>query len=405
MDQGKTAVRAQAKAKATAKAKTGGKAAAKAPSRGKAAAKPAAKPVAKPVAKPKAGAKARAAKPKAEAKPKAAAAKPKPPAPKAPKPKAPPVPQFDVQGYLAELDRLGIKPGLARVTKLLAALGNPQKKLKTIHVVGTNGKSSTARMISAILASQGLKAGAYLSPHLVSFNERYLINGKEITDAKFDKLIIEVRNKAEEVNKRSRSSGPLTQFEILTAAAYLYFRQQKVDCAVIEAGLGGRFDATNVIDSKVQVLTNVELEHTDLLGKTIPAIVREKAAVIPDKGDVVMGALSEEALKEALKICKGKKAKVLILGEDFTLLKGRGEKFDVWTAKAQYSDLELTLFGQYQRTNCAVALQAAEQFLRKALDEKKLKRGLPRISIPARLEIIAEKPLVVLDGAHNPSGI
>lgn len=311
----------------------------------------------------------------------------------------------EVEEYLMELDRLGIKLGLARIKKLLKALKNPEKRLKTIHIVGTNGKSSTARMISAILGAHGLKAGAYLSPHLVSFTERFLINGKEIKPARFEKLILEVREKAEEVNKRSRSSGLLTQFEILTAAAFLFFHQQKVDVAVIEAGLGGRYDATNVINSKVQVLTNVELEHTDLLGKTVAAIVKEKAAIIPEKGKVVLGAMSDEALAEVLKICKRQKAKPLIFDEDFSLLKGRGEKFDVWTSKSQYSDLSLTLLGQYQRINCAVAIQAAELFARKALDEKKLRRVLPKITIPARLEIISEKPLVILDGAHNPSGI
>jgi len=311
----------------------------------------------------------------------------------------------EMEEYLIELDRLGMKPGLVRVKKLLAALGNPEKRLKTIHVVGTNGKSSTARMIAAILGSQGLKAGAYLSPHLVSFTERFLIDGKEITPARFEKLMLEVRAKAEEVNKRSRSSGPLTQFEVLTAAAYLYFHQQKVNVAVIEAGLGGRYDATNVIESKVQVLTNVELEHTDLLGKTVAAIVKEKTAVIPPKGKVVLGAMSEEALSEALKACRRLNVKPMVFDEDFSLLRGKGERFDVWTPKGQYLDLSLTLLGQHQRTNCSVAVAAAELFMRKALDEKKLRRALPRISIPARMEIISEKPLVVLDGAHNPSGI
>ncbi len=402
---------AAAKKKAPAKAKPAVKAKAAAKGKAPAKAKPAVK--AKAPVKAKAAAKAKASVKKAAAKTKTVRAK-KPVTLKAitkeiirpkPAPKRPSQPSFDYEKYLNDLDRLGIKLGLTRINKLLAALGNPQKKVKTIHVVGTNGKSSTARMISAILGSQGLKAGAYLSPHLVSFNERFLINGKDIPEPKLEKLILEVRDKAEEVNKRSRSSGPLTQFEILTAAAFLYFHQQKVDCAVIEAGLGGRYDATNVIDSKVQVLTNIELEHTDLLGKNIPAILKEKTAVIPEKGNVVLGALSEEALKEALKVCKGKHAKISTLGEEFSLLKGRGEKFDVWTPKSQYSDLELTLFGQYQRTNCAVALQAAELFLRKELDEKKLKRGLMRITIPGRLEIIEWRPLVILDGAHNPSGI
>lgn len=320
-------------------------------------------------------------------------------------PPAPVVPSFNVQKYLDKLDRLGIKLGLTRIQKLLKALGSPEKKLKIIHIVGTNGKSSTARMISAILNAHGIKTGAYLSPHLVSFNERFMINDREISDQRFEKLILEVKEAAEDVNKRSRSSGPLTQFEILTAAAFLYFHQQKVGAAVIEAGLGGRYDATNVMGSKVQVLTNVELEHTDLLGGTLAEIVREKTAVIPDKGNVVLGALSEEALAEAVKICKRRKAKYLVFGDDFSLLRGRGDRFDVWTAKGQYPDLILTLFGQYQRTNCAVAIQAAELFMRKPLDEKKLRRVLPRITIPARMEVISEKPMIILDGAHNPSGI
>jgi dihydrofolate synthase/folylpolyglutamate synthase len=313
----------------------------------------------------------------------------------------------EVLEYLEELDRLGMKLGMTRINKLLKALKNPEKKFRAIHVVGTNGKTSTARMISSILAAEGVKVGTYLSPHLVSFSERILINGKEITDSRFEKLIKEVQQKAEEVDRRSRSSGPLTQFEILTAAAFLYFQQQKVNVAVVEAGLGGRYDATNVLEkSRVQVLTNVELEHTELLGESIKEIVREKVAVIPDKnGNVVLGALSDEAMAEAVRICKRKKAKIHTYGEDFSLLKGRSDKFDVWTVKGRYQDLHLKLVGNYQRVNCAVAIQAAELIQRKTLDEKKLRRALPRITMPARMEIISEKPLIVLDGAHNPSGI
>lgn len=313
----------------------------------------------------------------------------------------------DLIKYLKDLDRLGMKPGLVRINKLLKALKNPQKRIKAIHVVGTNGKSSTARMLAAILSAHGLKAGAYLSPDLVSYTERYIINGREISQSRFETLLAEVREKAEEVNKRARSSGPLTQFEILTALGILYFARQKVKVAVIEAGLGGRYDATNVFaKTHVQVLTNIELEHTDLLGKTVAAIVREKMAVVPEKGNVVLGDLSDEAYKEAVKICKRKKARYKVFDDDYSLLKGRGEKrFDVWTGKGHYSDLRLSLLGQHQRTNCAVAIQAAELFTRKQLDEKKLKRSLPRIMIPGRMEIISEKPMVILDGAHNPSSI
>ncbi|MBE0429196.1 MAG: bifunctional folylpolyglutamate synthase/dihydrofolate synthase [Thermoleophilia bacterium] len=307
--------------------------------------------------------------------------------------------------YLEDLDRLGMKPGLTRVRKLLKALGSPEKKLAVIHVVGSNGKSSTARMLSEILTAHGVKAGTYLSPHLVGFTERYLVGGREITDRAFEKLITEVSDTAAEVDSRSRSSGPLTQFEILTAAAFLYFQQQQVEVAVIEAGLGGRYDATNVTESRIQVITNVILEHTDILGETLAEIAREKAAVIPEKGRVVLGALSDEALDEIMKICRRKHARTLTFGDNFSLIRGSGEKFDVWTEKGQYSDLSLTLFGQYQRTNCAVAIQAAELFLARPLGEKKLRRTLPKIKIPARLEVISEKPMVILDGAHNPASI
>lgn len=367
-----------------------------------------------PKSKPKSSALPKPAKPatktaaKKKAKPRGPAVlppRPKPPSSQviiAPKPVAP---SFDINGYLDDLDRFGMKLGLTRIQKLLKELGNPEKKLKVIHIVGSNGKSSTARMLAAILTGQGIKTGAYLSPHLVDFPERFLINGKEIGEKPFEKLILQVKKAAEEVNSRSRSSGPLTQFEILTAAAFLYFHQQKVGAAVIEAGLGGRYDATNVTDSKVQVLTNVVLEHTDVLGETVPEIVREKAAVIPEKGNVVLGAMSDEALAEAMKICQRNQARVVTFDDDYSLLKGRGDMFDVWAAKGQYSDLSLTLFGEYQRTNCAVAVQAAEVFMRKQLDEKKLKRALLKISIPARMEVISDKPMIILDGAHNPAGI
>src|SRR3990172_588084 len=209
----------------------------------------------------------------------------------------------EVWEYVNSLERLGWKLGLERVTKLVEVLGNPQKAYKTIHVVGTNGKTSTTRFISSLLEGQGLTVGAYVSPHLVSLAERQLVNSVPSSEEEFCDLVARVRLAAVEVERNLPEDERLTQFEVLTAAALLHFKERGCDVAVIEAGLGGRMDATAVISSDVQVVTTIGLEHTELLGDTTSAILREKAAIIPEGGHVIAGMLDEDIKAELKDIC------------------------------------------------------------------------------------------------------
>ncbi|HEX4759745.1 MAG TPA: Mur ligase family protein, partial [Thermoleophilaceae bacterium] len=197
--------------------------------------------------------------------------------------------------YLLDLELFGMRFGLDRMHKLMTALGMPQRRFASIHVVGTNGKSSTVRMIAAILERHGIRTGSYTSPHLVSFTERVEIDEQPVSGADFAAAVARAAHAAELVNHTQDEGDTVTQFEALTAAAYHELARRGVEVAVIEAGLGGRYDATNVIPSKVQVLTGVGLEHTRWLGPTITDIAEEKLAVVRDQGTLVTGELHPEA--------------------------------------------------------------------------------------------------------------
>ncbi|MBN1319346.1 MAG: bifunctional folylpolyglutamate synthase/dihydrofolate synthase [Thermoleophilia bacterium] len=312
----------------------------------------------------------------------------------------------EVWEYINGLERLGMHLGLERVTELVEALGSPQKTYRTIHVVGTNGKSSTTRFISALLEAQGMKVGAYVSPHLVSLAERQMVNSVPSSDAEFCELVARVRPVAEKLDRTFPPGDALTQFEILTAAALLYFKEQACDVAVIEAGLGGRLDATSVIDSDVQVITTIGLEHTELLGDTPSAILKEKAAVIPEKGKVVAGLLSPDLKAELRDLCTGKDARCHFLGDEFVVLADpRAESFDVFGLYACYTDLRLKVLGSYQRANAALAVAAAEMFVGEELDGGSVRTALASTGVPGRLEVISTQPLCIFDGSHNPPGM
>src|SRR5919204_6037205 len=205
----------------------------------------------------------------------------------------------EAERYLLSLELFGMRFGLDRMRRLMTALGSPQERFGTVHVAGTNGKSSTVRMTAAILSRHGLRTGAYLSPHLVSFNERIRIDDADLSQDRFAAAVARAARAAEKVNRTLEEGDRVTQFEALTAAAYSEIAEQGTDVAVVEAGLGGRYDATNVIPSRVQVVTNVGLEHTRWLGPTITDIAREKLAVVRDGGTLVVGALHPEAEREA----------------------------------------------------------------------------------------------------------
>jgi dihydrofolate synthase / folylpolyglutamate synthase len=291
----------------------------------------------------------------------------------------------DAQRYLLSLELFGMRFGLDRMQRLMTALGHPQRRFASIHVVGTNGKSSTVRMIAAILARHGLHTGAYLSPHLVSFGERIRIDDADLEPTAFAAAVQHAAHAAELVDRSLGGDDRVTQFEALTAAAYWELASRGVEVAVIEAGLGGRYDATNVIPSKVQVLTSVGLEHTRWLGPTISDIAAEKLAVVTEGGTLVLGPdLHRDALQQAHEVAARRRATLIGAGDDPGVAVGA--------------------LGSFQRRNFAVARAAAEAYLGQ-LDDDAVAAAAAEIRIPGRLQIVGEEPLTLLDGAHNPEGM
>jgi dihydrofolate synthase / folylpolyglutamate synthase len=283
--------------------------------------------------------------------------------------------------YLLGLELFGMRFGLDRMRRLMTALGSPQERFRSIHVVGTNGKSSTARMTSAILERHGLRTGTYLSPHLVSFTERVRIAERDVEPERFAAAVTRAARAAEKVNRTLDPDDRVTQFEALTAAAYSELAEAGVDVAVIEAGLGGRYDATNVIPSEVQVLTNVGLEHTRWLGPTIRDIAGEKLAVVRRGSTLVIGPdLDPEALELAHQTSA---ARVVV---------------------AEPSDVEPAARGAFQRRNFALARAAAEALIGE-LDAGAVRAAAASTLVPGRFEVVDHDPETVIDGAHNPAGM
>jgi dihydrofolate synthase/folylpolyglutamate synthase len=293
--------------------------------------------------------------------------------------------EAEAERYLLSLELFGMHFGLERMRRLMTALGHPERQFESIHVVGTNGKSSTVRMIAAILAHHGRATGAYLSPHLVSFVERVRIRDRDLEPAAFAAAVTRAAHAAELVNRVSGGEDPVTQFEALTAAAYSELARRGVQVAVIEAGLGGRYDATNVIPSKVQVLTSVGLEHTRWLGPTLTDIAGEKLAVVQDGATLVLGAgLAPDVEQVAARVADDRGATIARAGVD--------------------PGVEVAAPGTFQRRNFALARAAAQAFLGR-LDERAVAAAAAEVRIPGRLQQIATGPLTLVDGAHNPDGM
>jgi dihydrofolate synthase / folylpolyglutamate synthase len=290
----------------------------------------------------------------------------------------------EAERYLLSLELFGMRFGLDRMRRLMTALGSPQERFGSVHVAGTNGKSSTVRMTAAILARHGLRAGAYLSPHLVSFTERVRIDDADVSEERFAAAVSRAARAADKVNRTLEEGDRVTQFEALTAAAYSELADAGADVAVVEAGLGGRYDATNVIPSRVQVLTNVGLEHTRWLGPTIADIAAEKLDIVRPGGTLVVGAgLHEEAMALARRVCAARGA---------TLVEAPA-----------HSGLELLAQGEHQQRNFAVARAAAEAY-HGPLDETAVREAAAATLVPGRFQIVDEAPATIIDGAHNPAG-
>jgi dihydrofolate synthase/folylpolyglutamate synthase len=268
---------------------------------------------------------------------------------------------------------------------LSTALGMPQHRFASIHVVGTNGKSSVTRMTAALLEAHGMKTGACVSPHPERWSERVLIAGEEIAEVEFAEAVERAAEAAATVNRALQGDEVVTQFELATAAAFVAFAAARVEVAVIEAGLGGRLDATNTIPSRVTVLTSIGLDHTEWLGETELEIAAEKLAVLRDQTTLVLGRVSPEVRKLAEQTAAERGATLVVAPED----PGDG--------------VELRAPGRFQRRNFALARAAAEAFLGE-LDPVRVAKVAATLPIPGRLERIAEHPPTFLDAAHNPDG-
>ena len=308
--------------------------------------------------------------------------------------------------YLDSLGKFGINLGMERIEALLKELGNPEQQVRTIHVTGTNGKGSVTSMITNILLVSGLKVGKFTSPHLVRYNERIEVDGKEISDEDFALVVTAVRRAVESV--MAKGTNQPTQFEVLTAAAFLHFALQKLDYAVIEVGLGGLWDSTNVITPVVSVITNVSLDHTDRCGKTVEEIAMQKAGIIKD-GVPVVTAAEGEALGPIQAMALFKQAPLYIYGKAFTgqevSSSMEGQTFTL-SAGDYHSNYEVKLPGAHQILNTAVAVVAAKLASKQdsRINELALHQGVAVTKWPGRLERISQKPDVILDGAHNPAG-
>ena len=311
--------------------------------------------------------------------------------------------------YLDSLGKFGIKLGMERIEALLAALDNPQAKFKSVHVTGTNGKGSVSSMITNILLASNLKVGKFISPHLVKYNERISINGSDIPDDAFALALTAVKKAADDIVAKGVCEQP-TQFEILTAAAFLHFALEKVDYAVIEVGMGGLWDSTNVITPVVSVITNVALDHCDRLGSTIERIAMQKAGIIKDNVPVVTAAEGDEALGPIRAVGMFKQAKVYIYGRAFWCEEKEstmdGQTFTLHAGDIYSSDYQIKLPGWHQAVNASLAIVAAKLVSKQddRINELALHIGVANTLWPGRLERIAQKPDVILDGAHNPNG-
>jgi dihydrofolate synthase / folylpolyglutamate synthase len=292
---------------------------------------------------------------------------------------------FEPDAYLESLEPFGWRLGLERMHKLTTALGLPQHRFASIHVVGTNGKSSVARMTAALLEAHGIGSGACLSPHASRWTERTLVHGEEVSVGEWTEAVEQVAKAAEGVNRSLEEDDAVTEFEAATAATFLALASARVEAAAIEAGLGGRLDATNTIPSKVTVLTSIGLDHTQWLGETEVEIAAEKLAVLRDQTTLVLGRVSPavEALAERT------------AGE-------RGARL-IHAAEDPGPELRLRAPGGFQRRNFALAMAAAEAFLGE-LEPELVAKVAASVPVPGRLERIAERPPTFVDAAHNPDG-
>jgi len=305
--------------------------------------------------------------------------------------------------WYLELEKLGSKPGLEVISKLLESLDFPQYKFHSVHVTGTNGKGSTSAMIAAILQASGYHVGLFTSPHLSTWRESIRVDGEMINKENSTTLLNRIKPISEQIELIIRHP---TQFEVLTAMAFTYFAMQHVDFAVVEVGMGGRLDATNVLKSEVAVITNVSLEHTNWLGDTVIKIAREKAGIIKPRCSVVTATNDESVYNLILLKAKENNASVVRVGTDVTYFEKYsdfyGQTFQV-NGKLGIYELETPLIGEFQVVNTATAIAVIEELVRRGFKvmTEAIITGIKNVHWPGRLEIIQHSPTVIIDGAKD----
>lgn len=312
--------------------------------------------------------------------------------------------------YIESTCKFGNNSGTKRVEKILELLGNPHRELKCIHIAGTNGKGSTTVMISKILIEAGYKVGMYTSPYLEEFEERIQINGENIPK---DRLASVMSRVAEAVDKIIKDGyGSPTEFEIITCAMFLYYFEEKIDYGVIEVGLGGRMDSTNVITPLVSVITSISFDHMGILGDTLEKIAYEKAGIIKEGVPLVLYPQQKESEEVIKNICKEKNSPLIYVKEDSVksteenLYNVNYQRCIISTLNKEYN-IELSLLGIHQLLNCSAVLNVMEQLqsLGTNIEEEHILRGLKNVKWPGRMEIMKKNPIVLIDGAHNIDGI
>ena len=315
--------------------------------------------------------------------------------------------------YLYNLQKHGIKFGLDNISRLISALDNPHTSFPSVHVAGTNGKGSTSAIIASVLKAAGLKVGLFTSPHIVSFTERVRVNGEETTEKDIIKLAEEIKSIVERLGDFSP-----TFFEVVTAMTLLYFKRKKIDIAVIEVGMGGRLDATNIVTPEVSVLTNISCDHKEFLGNTLKEIAYEKAGIIKREVPVVTSYQESEVIEVIEKKAAEKEAELYAYGRDFSSALKRedisGICFDYLGSDSfTIHDLILPLTGEHQMQNASVAIKAAmivlnslqisETQVQEENIAEMIRNGCATTRWPGRLEMIKEVPPMLIDGAHNPA--
>lgn len=304
---------------------------------------------------------------------------------------------------ISSLLHFGSMPGLERITKLLEQMGNPQDRLRFVHVAGTNGKGSTCSLLSSVFTAAGYRTGLYISPYILDFRERMQINGEMIPKEELSGLVEEFMPL---VRQMEANGEPITEFELITALAMEWFARKECDVVVLEVGLGGRFDATNIISTPlVSVIAAISLDHTGVLGDTVEQIAFEKAGIIKENGDTVLFPVQDEGVLPVIAKVAEERGNHLHIGDTSALTEVSS---DLTGTRFVYQNtpVQMSLIGQHQVNNAATVLSAIEVLREKgfSIPPSAVAKGFSQVHFPARLELLCNNPVFLLDGAHNPNG-